>query len=188
MARWRYGFLLLVLAALILALALAWTLGGNHAAQATPSGGSIKITQAAAEELEKNVRNQIFDLNQQAFRLTLTDQQVTSFVNLKNANVPLDHPQIWFAQGKTFMSGSFTLLCLFHPEVLVVAAPQVRDRKVQANVQQIYVGAFQLPQSWLQMISKSISDSIDEAQINLSFEKIEILEGELIISGVKRSQ
>ena len=79
-----------------------------------------------------------------------------------------------------------TGICLWHPDVLIIASPRVKDRKLQVNVQQIYVGTFALPQDWLPTVSKSITDSIDEAQINLLFERVEILEGELLVAGSKR--
>ncbi len=34
----------------------------------------------------------------------------------------------------------------------------------------------------------AITDSIAEAQINLNFERLEVLEGELVISGTKRAK
>jgi hypothetical protein len=175
-----------ILLALMLSVLFLLACGGSGAAQPTPPGGSVKVSQAAAEELEKNVRNQIFNPTQKDFRLTITNQQITSYINLKSSNLPLDNPQIWFTQGKAFIRGSFTFLCFFHPEVLVVAAPKVKDNRLIVNVQQIYVGAFQLPQDWLATASKSVTDTIDEAQINLNFEKAEILEGEFVITGSKR--
>ncbi len=159
---------------------------GLSGASPTPPGGSIKSTAAAADELEKNVRNQIFDPTKQGFRVTVTNQQATSFANLRSTNLPLENPQIWFTQGKAFVRGTFTGLCLFHPEVLIVAAPKVKDKRILVNVQQIYIGSFALPPDWLPTLSKSITDSIEEAQINLDFDRLEILENELIITGSKR--
>ena len=154
----------------------------------TPPGGAVKVSSAAADELEKNVRNQIFDPAKKDFRISITNQQATSYLNLRNTSLPLEKPQIWFTQGKAFIRGTFTAICLFHPDVLVIAAPRVKDKQIIVNVQQIYAGTFGVPQDWLSTVSKSVTDSITDAQINLDFDRVEVLEGELVIAGSKRVQ
>ena len=153
-----------------------------------PPGGAVKVNSAAADELEKNVRNQIFDPSKRDFRISITNQQATSYVNVRNTSLPLEKPQIWFTQGKAFIRGTFTAICLFHPDVLIIAAPAVKDKQVIINVQQIYAGTFGLPQDWLATVSKSVTDSITDAQINLDFNGVEVLEGALLITGSKRVQ
>src|SRR5436190_5822239 len=125
-----------------------------------PPHGTIKPSSVAADEFEKNVRNQLFDPAKTAFRLTVSDEQITSYVALRYRNLTLDNPQVWFAGGKAYLRGTYTGLCLFHPDVLIVAAPAVHDMKIQVNVQQVYLGTFGLPQDWLPTISKSVSDTI----------------------------
>ncbi len=159
---------------------------GLSASSPTPPGGAIKVSNAAADELEKNVRNQIFDPTKKDFRIAVTSQQATSYINRRMTNISLEKPQVWFTQGKAFMRGTYTQLCLFHPEVLIIATPKVKDKKILVNFQQIYVGSFALPQDWLPTVSQSITDSIEDAQINLNFERLDILEGELVITGSKR--
>jgi hypothetical protein len=154
----------------------------------TPPGGTVKVSSAAADELEKNVRNQIFDPAKKDFRISITNQQATSYVNVRNTSLALEKPQIWFTQGKVFIRGTFTAICLFHPDVLIVAAPKVKDKQIVVNVQQIYAGTFGLPQDWLATVSKGVTDSITDAQINLDFDRVDVLEGELAISGSKRVQ
>ena len=154
----------------------------------TPPGGAVKVSSAAADELEKNVRNQIFDPAKKDFRISITNQQATSYVNVRNTSLPLEKPQIWFTQGKAFIRGTFTAICLFHPDVLIIAAPRVKDKQVIINVQQIYAGTFGLPQDWLATVSKSVTDSITDAQINLDFNGVEVLEGAVVITGSKRVQ
>ncbi|MCA1553120.1 MAG: hypothetical protein LC737_01950 [Chloroflexi bacterium] len=153
----------------------------------TPPTGSIRPSSAAADELERTVRNQLFDPSKREFRIAVSNQQATSYAVLRNGNIPLENLQIWFTQGKVFVRGTYTAMCLFHPEVLVIAAPRAQDGKIQANVEQIYVGAFTLPHDWLPTVSKSISDTIEDAQIKLNLERIEIREGEFIVGGSKRS-
>ncbi|MEP7200862.1 MAG: hypothetical protein ABI874_13650 [Chloroflexota bacterium] len=160
---------------------------GLSAASPTPPGGGIKVSSLAADELERNVRNQLFDPTKKDFRISLTNQQATSYSNLRTMSVPLEKPQIWFTQGKAFIRGTFVGICLFHPDVLIVAVPKVKEKMILVNIQQIYVGSFALPQDWIATVSKSATDSIEEAQINLDFERLEILEGELVLSGSKRA-
>ena len=47
-------------------------------------------------------------------------------------SLPLEKPQIWFSQGKAYIRGTFTAICLFHPDVLIVAAPS-RSRNGARN-------------------------------------------------------
>jgi len=154
----------------------------------TPPGGTVKVSSAAADELEKNVRNQVFDPAKKDFRVSISNQQATSYVNVRNTSLSLEKPQIWFTQGKAFIRGTFTAICLFHPDVLIVATPSVKDKQIVVNIQQVYAGAFGLPQDWLATVSKSVTDSITDAQINLDFHRVEVREGELVIAGSKRVQ
>ncbi len=174
--------LLLLLIGAIFALACGTSLA---AASPTPPGGPVKVTAAAADELEKNVRNQVLDPTKSDFRILVTNEQATSYANLRNTSLPLEKPQIWFSQGKVFVRGTFTAICLYHPDILIIAVPKLQDRQIVVTVQQIDVGAFSLPQDWIGTISQSITDSIAEAQINLNFDQLEVLEGELLIGGTK---
>ena len=153
-----------------------------------PPGGAIQASGLAADELEINVRNQLFNPARKTFQISITNQQATSYATLRNTSLPLEKPQIWFSQGKAYVRGTFTAICLFHPEVLIVAAPSIKNRQVTVNVLQIYAGTFGLPQDWLATVSKSVTDSITDAQINLDFDRVDVLEGELVITGSKRAQ
>ncbi len=154
----------------------------------TPPVGSIKVSSLAADELERNVRNQFFDPSKKNVRLVVGNQQITSYLALRSGNPSLENPQVWFTQGKAYLRGTYIGLCLFHPDVLIIAAPQVKDKQLLVNVQQVYIGAFALPQDWLPTISKSVSDTIADARLNIDFDQVQILEGELVITGSKRSQ
>ena len=171
---------------LLLGVAGALACGtGLAVSSPTPPGGAISVSAQAADALEKDVRNQIFDPSKNNFRISVTNEQATSYVNLRNTNLPLEKPQVWFSQGKVFLRGTFTAICLYHPDVLIIAEPTVRNRQIVVNVRQIYVGSFELPQDWIATVSQSITDSIAEAQLNLNFEQLEVFEGQLVIAGSK---
>ena len=162
--------------------------GANLAAGSpTPPHGAIKPSSVAADEFEKNVRNQLFDPTKTAFRLVVSDEQITSYVALRYRNLSLDNPQVWFSGGRTYLRGTYTGLCLFHPDVLIVAEPVVQNMKILVNIQQIYVGMIALPQEWLPTISKSVTDTIADAQLKLDFEQVQIIDGQLLITGSKHS-
>jgi hypothetical protein len=174
----------LVVAGLLASLACST---GLAAASPTPPGGPIQVTGASADELEKSVRNQLFDPSKTSFRITVSNQQATSYLNLRTSSIPLEKPQVWFTQGKIFIRGTFTFICLYHPDVLIIAAPGVKDKRIVANIEQIYAGDFALPKDWIATVSQSITDSIAEAQTNLNFDRFDVLEGELVIGGSKRA-
>jgi len=152
----------------------------------SPAGGAIQASGAAADELEINVRNQLFNPARKTFQISITNQQATSYATLRSTSLPLEKHQIWFSQGKAYVRGTFTAICLFHPDVLIVAAPSIKDKQLTVNVLQIYAGTFGLPQDWLATVSKSVTDSITDAQINLDFDRVDVLEGELVLTGSKR--
>lgn len=174
---------------LVLATALSLLACGANlpAGSQTPPRGHIKPSSVAADEFENNVRNQLFDSSKSDIRLSVTDEQITSYVALRYRNLSLENPQVWFTGGKTYLRGTYTGLCLFHPDVLVVAAPSVKNTKILVNVQQVYVGSFALPEDWLPTISKSVSDTIEDARLNLDFVQVKILDGELLITGSKHA-
>ena len=154
---------------------------------ATPPGGAVKVTNAAADELEKNVRNQILAPSRRDFALTITSEQVTSFATLHNTSIPLDKPQVWFADGRAYVRGTFTALCLWHPDILVVAAPRLKDRRVDANIIQIYVGSLAVPPDWLPVLSQGVRDSIEDANLGLAFDRLDLRDGSVAIAGSKRT-
>lgn len=174
----------LVVAGLLASLACST---GLAAASPTPPGGPIQVTGASADELEKSVRNQLFDPSKTSFRITVSSQQATSYLNLRTSSIPLEKLQVWFTQRKIFIRGTFTFICLYHPDVLIVAAPGIKDKQIVANIEQIYAGDFALPKDWIATVSQSMTDSIAEAQTNLNFDRLDVLEGELVISGSKRA-
>ncbi len=179
------GFMLVLFAVWAVGLAACGTSVTPGAA--TPPGGAVKISSTAADELEKNVRNQIIAPGSGAFVLTITNEQVTSFATLHNTSIPLEKPQIWFADGRAYVRGTFTALCLWHPDILVVAAPRLVGRKLDANIIQIYVGSLGVPPDWLPTISQSVRDSIEDANLNLAFDRLDMRDGSIVIRGSKRA-
>lgn len=173
--------------ALLICLWCAAACGAGIAPGApSPPGGAVRVSTAAADELEKNVRNQIMAPSRQEFALTVTSEQVTSFVALRNTSIPLEKPQIWFAGGRAYMRGMFTALCLWHPEILVVAAPRLNAGRLDVNIVQIYVGASSVPPDWLPTISQSVRDSVEDANLDLQFERVDVGDGSLLLAGRKR--
>lgn len=172
--------LTLVLLSLACAAAFIATSGFD-----SPVSGSnqIAVSNAAADQLEENVRNQFFTPGRTDFRLSLSNEQATSFAALRNTALPLENPQIWFASGQVFLRGTFIGVCLFHPEVFIVATPYVQSQRLVIGVQQIRVGSIDLPRDWLPTISKSVTDSIDDAQLNLQFDRVEAGDGVLVLNG-----
>lgn len=153
----------------------------------TPPGGAVKVSNAAADELEKNVRNQILVPGRRDFALTITSEQVTSFATLHNTSIPLEKPQIWFAGGRAYVRGTFTALCLWHPDILVVAAPRLTAGRLDANIIQIYVGSLAVPPDWLPSLSQSIRESIEDAKLDLVFDRLELRDGSALIAGRRRA-
>src|SRR5262245_47715666 len=120
---------------------------GANLAPGSPTrpGGTIQPTSALADQLEANVRNQLYDPGKRDFRLAVSDDQITSYLALRYRNLSLENPQVWFAQGQVYLRGTYTGLCLYHPDVLMIAKPTLRGSRISVDVQQLSIGSFILP-------------------------------------------
>ena len=130
---------LLVVACLAALILWSCGLGTASIGFPTPPSGAIKVSQSAADDMERTFRAQLLDNTRRELRLSMTDEQITSFIALKANSVPLYKPQVWFMQGKAFVRGTFTGLCLIRPEALVVASVRVQDKRLIVTVQQVIV-------------------------------------------------
>ncbi|MFQ6015966.1 MAG: hypothetical protein ACE5NP_11055 [Anaerolineae bacterium] len=151
----------------------------------TPPGGSVPVSAEAATLMEEELDKEILQNPGQEFRLRVTNEMATSYLALKMPELPLDRPQVWFSQGKVFTKGTFTALCLVRPQLFAVIIPHMVEGQFQIEIEKVYLGPLSLPNTLLNFFSRSITETMAEAQIRLSFDSIDVLEGELIVSGTK---
>jgi len=146
---------------------------------------SIEITEEAAQRFQEKLREAAESQGKGPIRLQFSDQELTSFINLRleeRADMPLVEPRIWFTQGKIYMSGE-----LHSEEVplsgraVIVASAQVADGRIQISIDQATIGRVPIPRAFLDTLSQRVNDILGRAQLHIKVERLEILEGEVIL-------
>ena len=118
----------------------------------------------------------------------MTDAEVTSLVALdlaKYSESPVINPQIWFTRGKMYGTGRLVNVLPIETDFSFVANARVQDGKVVVDMEQVSAGALPIPTSVLNTLSQSINQTVEEAQLGVKVTDLEVLEGEIVVRGVK---
>ena len=186
--RLRFGvkpLLLGLVALLILACGPCGLLSG---AVPTPPRPVVVSTDAAGL-LESRVEQSIEGQTGQPFILTMTDSEVTSLAAIELAKYdesPVTEPRIWFSQGKIHGTGNLVNVLPIETSVYVAVAAWVEGQQLLVEIEEASAGSFPLPDSVLDMISQSISETVDEIQLHVEVTGLEIREGEATLYGIRK--
>jgi hypothetical protein len=118
----------------------------------------------------------------------MTDAEITSWLATELATYdepPVTNPQIWFTKGKIYGSGRVSNVLPIESDFFVVASARIEDGKVQVEIEEASAGAVPLPDSALETISQSVSETVQELQLGVQVTALEILEGEAIVQGIR---
>jgi hypothetical protein len=149
----------------------------------------IAVSDEAARQLESRIQRNLGGASGQEFILPMSDAEVTSLVAAKLAQydeAPISDPQIWFTRGKIFSTGRLVNILPLEADVFVLASARVVDGQVVVDVEEVSAGAVPIPDSVLETISQSITETVDELQLDVEVTVLEILEGEAIIKGSRK--
>lgn len=149
----------------------------------------IAVSTEAAGQLESRIQQNLSGQPGQQFILRITDTEVTSLLATKLAQYdesPVADPQVWFTQGKIYGTGRLVNVLPVEARFYIIALPRVRDGKIVVEIEKISAGALPIPDSFLQTISQSINETMDEMQLEMEITTLEILEGEAIIKGSRK--
>jgi len=161
-------------------------------ADVLPSGptspcGEIAVSREAAQRLESKVRT----VNPAGFALTLTDEELTSWITLKLPElqagnpdlppIPVADPQICFAPGKVYVTGQLT--DPIEADFLLVVSAQVVGEKVRLTMESGNLGPVPMPQDILDSLGQAAEDTINDPTFNVRFTKIEILDRVIMVEG-----
>jgi len=145
----------------------------------------IEITEEAAQRFQEKIQEALKNQVDGQFRLQFTDQELTSYVNLKleeTEAVPLAEPRIWFTRGKIYVSGEVSSEDLpLKGRAAIVASAQVEDEQIRIHIDQASIGRVPIPRSILDTISDTVNGNLAQAQLDIKVQQLEILEGEAII-------
>jgi hypothetical protein len=148
----------------------------------------IVISTESAAQLESRIRENLSGEPGQQFILRMTDDEVTSLVSVKLAQYdesPVTNPQIWFTRGLIYGTGQLVNVLPVATAVSFVGSARIVDRKIIVDVDEISAGAIPIPEGLLDTISQSINETVEDLQLEVEVTDLEILEGEVIIRGIR---
>jgi len=149
----------------------------------------IAVSSESAGQLESRIQQNLTGEPGQQFILQMSDAEVTSLVATKLAGYdesPVTEPQIWFTRGKIYGTGKLVNVLPVATSFYMVAAARVEDGKVVVDMEETSAGAMPIPESLLNTISQSINETVEELQLDVEITALEILEGEMIVQGVRK--
>lgn len=158
--------------------------------EAPPPTPTIVISEQAAESFENKVQNARDTADSNKITLRVTDEEITSYLNLRLKDQatasPVQEPRVWFTGGKMYLSGKVQLES---PKVsgqgLVVAVPTVVDGQVQITIDRASIGPIPVPKLVLQQITTYINEQLAQVVSGVKVDKVEVLEGELVIDATQ---
>lgn len=181
--------LLVVVAALVLAGLACGPCGSLSGPVPTPPH-YVSLSADLAERLEARLRQVTRGTHGQSFRLSITDSELSSLVSTKLAQYgkasAVQDPIIWFADGKVYGTGRLAHVLPVESDFYVIATASTDEGKIAISIEQARAGTMALPGSVRDMLSRSISETIDELQSDVQVTRLELLQGEAIVEGVHR--
>jgi hypothetical protein len=163
---------------------------GNNLDELSPPGGSVPISQEAADRLERNFYQALQEasINHES-QLRVTNEEITSLFAkelTETGRIPLDNPQIWFTSGRIFITGGARPAGPLKFDSLIVATAVVNDGQLVVEVQEAQMGAFDFPDAILESMTQTVNEALTNTLIDLDITRLEILEGEMFVLGVRR--
>jgi uncharacterized protein YpmS len=149
----------------------------------------IAVSTESAGQLEARIQQNLSGEPGQQFILRMTDAEVTSLLATELAKYdesPVTNPQVWFTKGKIYGTGRLVNVMPIETDFYMVANAHIQDGQVTIEMEEISAGALPIPSGVLNTISQSINETVDELQLNVEITALEILEGEIIVKGVRK--
>ncbi len=143
----------------------------------------VPITEEAAKSLENKVAA-IKTAPNGDIKLTFTESEVTSYINLRliNQDLPVKQPTVWFSSGKVFIKGRLEAEGIpVKGDAALVVDLSIRDGKLHINVEKAVIGRVPVPESVLQHLSDLANERLTTVTGPLPVKELQILEGEAIV-------
>jgi len=154
----------------------------------TPPRPIVVSTESAAQ-LESRIQQNLGGEPGGQFILRMTDEEVTSLVATKLAHYdesPVTEPQIWFTKGKIYGTGRLVNVVPVETPFYIVASTRIVDGQVEVVIEDVEAGALPIPESVVDTLSQSMNETLQEMQLDVEVTAIEILEGEIVVKGVRQ--
>ena len=181
----RIGLVLLLVMALSMACGPCNLLSGNLPTPPRP----IDVSSEAAEDLEADLHSAANAASGAPVILRATDGEVTSLIAAELAKIdeaPVTDLQVWFTRGKINATGRLINVLPIQTAFYLEALATLSDGSLRVEIEQISAGVVPIPRSVLGTFSQTINETVDELQLDFEVTDLEILEGEIIVRGVRR--
>ncbi len=149
----------------------------------------IAVSTESAAQLQSRIQQNLSGEPGKQFIMRMTDSEVTSLLAIKLAEYdesPVSKPQIWFTKGKIYGTGRLVNVLPIETDFFVIASARIMDGQVVVAIEQSSAGALPIPNGFLDTLSQSLNETVDELQLDLEVTALEILEGEAIIKGIRQ--
>ena len=175
----------LALFLIVVTITMACIPGNSDTSPELP-GGPVQVSEEAARRLENRVAEAMQQGPSGQFALTITDEEMTSWVALRAATesgAMISDPQIRFTQGKIFAAVTLAGVLPFRVRILLVSSVDIVNDRVQFEIEKSSLGPFPVPGFILDALSQTINETLLEAQLDVQVTSIDILESEIVIGG-----
>jgi len=174
---------------LLLLLLVGLACRSSNIGEIGPPGGSIPVSQEAANRLEQNFYQALQEATpNHESQLRITNEEITSLIAKKlteTGRIPLSDPQIWFTGGRIYMTGGIKPFGPFQFHSIIVATAVVDQGQLVFRVEEAQMGAFDFPDAILESITQTINETLVSILIDLDITRLEILEGEMFVLGIR---
>jgi len=145
----------------------------------------LQISQEAAQGLEDKLQGAWDSRSEGQFRLQVTDDEITSYLNMQMKNqesFPLSEPRVWLTQGRIYATGELSSKDLpLSGQATFVIAAQVVDDRVKLHIEQANIGRVPIPKAFTSSLEETVNSTLAQAQLHIKILQLEILEGEVIL-------
>lgn len=166
------------------AAGLACALPGGPKPPASP----IAVSTAAATEMQETVQTAVADAAKSGqLDLTLTEEQVTSYVALQlaeQADTPITNPQVFLRDDKIQMFGTVKAGQVTANAQIIIAVAVDAQGQLALTIEKADFGPIPVPQSLLDRISTALDQALTEQTGgNTVLSSVTIVDGQITLTG-----
>lgn len=163
------------LAVLIATMLLGCGLVGGPAAPP----GDVPVSEEAAARLETKIQEAAASSQGEQVQVTLTEEEVTSYLRLRLQTEQLQSAQVQFEPGRIILTGQATVGIT--QNIRMVASPRVENGIVQFDFSEAKFGPLPIPQSILDIANDQLRQALTSnvAQVD----QVDVGDGTITVSG-----
>lgn len=139
----------------------------------------VPVSEAAAKRLETKLAEAAGSQSDR-ISLSLTEEEVTSYLRLRVETDPIEQLQVEFEPGQIIVTGRATVGV--SQDLRIIASPRVEDGVLQFDFHQATVGRVPIPEVLLSLVNTQLRQALTGDQV-ARVEQIEVGDGTITIVG-----